>query len=131
MKVRKMVKIYIGNLSWGTTDAGLKKAFERFGVVNDANIARDRETGRSRGFGFVKMEGWPARKAIEEMNGSKLDGRVLQVREARPRGDRGRRGGRGDTKPLLRLNFETCDGDVKGDMGDADQVCDLPHRFRR
>ena len=67
MKVRKMVKIYIGNLSWGTKDAGLKKAFERFGAVNDANVARYRDTGRSRGFGFVEMEEGPARKAIEEI----------------------------------------------------------------
>lgn len=90
-----MVKIYIGNLSWGTTDVGLEKAFERFGAVNDANIARDRVTGRSRGFGFVEMEEEPARKAIEEMNGAELDGRVLKVSEARPRGDRANRGGRG------------------------------------
>ena len=83
-----MVKIYIGNLSWETTDAGLKKAFERFGIVNDANVARDRDTGKSRGFGFVEMEDYPAMKAIEEMNGAKLDGRVLHVREARPRGCR-------------------------------------------
>lgn len=91
-----MIKIYIGNLSWGTTDDGLKKAFERFGEVNDANVARDRGTGRSRGFGFVEMEEGPAMTAIEEMNGAELDGRVLKVSEARPRGDRANRGGRGD-----------------------------------
>ena len=90
-----MIKIYIGNLSWGTTDDGLKKAFERFGEVNDANVARDRETGRSRGFGFVEMEEGPARTAIEEMNGAELDGRVLKVSEARPRGDRANRGDHG------------------------------------
>jgi len=90
-----MIKIYIGNLSWGTTDDGLKKAFERFGEVNDANVARDRETGRSRGFGFVEMEEGSARTAIEEMNGAELDGRVLKVSEARPRGDRANRGDRG------------------------------------
>ena len=90
-----MIKIYIGNLSWGTTDDGLKKAFERFGAVNDANVARDRDTGRSRGFGFVEMEEGPARTAIEEMNGAELDGRVLKVSEARPRGDRANRGDRG------------------------------------
>ena len=87
-----MIKIYIGNLSWGTTDDGLKKAFERFGAVNDANVARFRHTGRSRGFGFVEMEDGQARTAIEELNGSELDGRVLKVSEARPRGDRGVRG---------------------------------------
>ena len=90
-----MVKIYIGNLSWGTTDDGLKKVFERFGEVNNANVARDRETGRSRGFGFVEMEDGPARTAIEEMNGAELDGRVLKVSEARPHGDHGNRGRRG------------------------------------
>ena len=87
-----MIKIYIGNLSWGTTDDGLEKAFERFGEVNDANVARDRETGRSRGFGFVEMEEGPARIAIKDMNGAELDGRVLKVSEARPRGNHGRRG---------------------------------------
>jgi RNA recognition motif-containing protein len=86
-----MVKIYIGNLSWGTTDEGLKKAFERFGEVKDANVARFRDTGRSRGFGFVEMEEEPARTAIKEMNGSELDGRVLKVSEKIIRVDRANR----------------------------------------
>lgn len=89
-----MIKIYIGNLSWGTTDDGLKKAFERFGSVNYANVARYRDTGRSRGFGFVEMEEEPARRAINEMNGAELDGRVLKVREARTSVHRGNRVGR-------------------------------------
>lgn len=109
-----MIKIYIGNLSWKTTDDGLKRAFERFGEVKDANVAKDRETRKSRGFGFVKMEGWPARKAIKEMNGAELDGRVLKVSEARQRVDRGNRYGRGHVKPLLRGDRRNSDGDGYG-----------------
>jgi hypothetical protein len=90
-----MIKIFIKNLAWKTTDEGLKKAFERFGSVNDANIARDRETGRSRGFGFVEMEYGQAMAAIEAMDGAVLDGRVLSVSEARLRGDRANREYRG------------------------------------
>lgn len=106
-----MIKIYIGNLSWGTTDDGLKKAFERFGEVNDANVARDRETGRSRGFGFVEMEEGPARIAIKDMNGAELDGRVLKVSEARPRGNRGNHSGRGNGKRWPRGDRGNRDGD--------------------
>ena len=112
-----MIKIYIGNLSWGTTDDGLKKAFERFGAVNDANVARFRHTGRSRGFGFVEMEDGQARTAIEEMDGSELDGRVLKVSEARPRGNHGGRGfhggngGRGHGKRFPRRYEVTGDAD--------------------
>ena len=112
-----MIKIYIGNLSWGTTDDGLKKAFERFGEVNDANVARDRDTGRSRGLGSVEMEDGQARTAIEEMNGSELDGRVLKVSEARPRGNHGGRGfhggngGRGHGKRFPRRYEVTSDAD--------------------
>ena len=99
-----MVRIYIGNLSWGTTDDGLKKAFERFGEVNDANVARDRETGRSRGFGFVEMPNREqAETAIRELDGSELDGRRIRVgyeggykEDMGGRRDRGRGRGRPD-----------------------------------
>ncbi len=93
--------LYVGNLSFNTTSDGLRQAFEQFGAVTNAQIITDRETGRSRGFGFVEMaEGGD--EAIEEMNGTELDGRTLTVNEARPREDRrggggggGRRGGGG------------------------------------
>ena len=92
-----MKKIYVGNLSYSTTDDALRSAFSAFGGVRDATILKDRETGRSRGFGFVEMEDDDqAVAAIEGLNGSQLDGRTLTVNEARPReGSRGGRGGGG------------------------------------
>ncbi len=93
-------KLFVGGLSWNTNDDGLRQAFERFGEVTDAKVITDRETGRSRGFGFVTYtQGEDADRAIEEMNGSELDGRTLNVNEARDRerdgGSRGGGGGRG------------------------------------
>jgi RNA recognition motif-containing protein len=96
-------KIYVGNLSYKTTEDDLSKAFSAFGTVRSATINRDRETGQSRGFGFVEMgSDEQATAAIEGLNGSELGGRRLTVNEARPRpagggrGDRGPRGDRGD-----------------------------------
>lgn len=90
-------KLFIGGLSFDTNEPGLRVAFERFGEVIEAKIINDRDTGRSRGFGFVTFaDGEGARKAIAEMNGATLDGRALKVNEAEERnfggGDRG--GGR-------------------------------------
>lgn len=92
-----MKKIYVGNLSYSTTDDALRSAFSAFGTVRDVTILKDRETGRSRGFGFVEMEDdEQATSAIEGLNGSQLDGRTLTVNEARPREEgRGGRGGGG------------------------------------
>lgn len=90
-------KLFIGGLSWNTNDDGLRQAFEKFGDVEEARIITDRETGRSRGFGFVTFsDGEDARKAISEMDGKELDGRTIKVNEAeeKPR-DGGGRGGRG------------------------------------
>ena len=88
------MNIYVGNLSHDTTDAGLRAAFEAHGEVSSAQVITDRDTGRSRGFGFVEMpSGDEARAAIEALNGTELDSRTLNVNEARPRGDR--RGGSG------------------------------------
>ena len=85
-------KLFVGGLSWGTDDHGLREAFEQFGEVTDARVITDRDTGRSRGFGFVTFaEVGDADKAIEAMNGSQLDGRTLNVNEAQDR----RRGGGG------------------------------------
>jgi cold-inducible RNA-binding protein len=87
-------KLYVGNLSFQTSSEDLQKLFAQVGTVESATIVEDRDTGRSRGFGFVEMatkeEG---QKAIEEFNGKDFNGRNLTVNEARPREDRGNRGG--------------------------------------
>ena len=86
-------KLFVGGLSWGTNDDGLRTAFEQFGEVTDSKVISDRETGRSRGFGFVTFaNAADAQTAIESMNGAELDGRSLNVNEAQ---DRGRGGGGG------------------------------------
>src|SRR5580765_3383214 len=91
-------KLFVGNLSFNTTENDLQDAFAAHGSVVEANIMMDRVSGRSRGFAFITM-GSPeeAQKAIEAMNGSQLDGRALTVNIARPREDRppGGGGGRG------------------------------------
>ena len=80
-----MKKIYVGNLPWSATDASLRDAFAAFGEVQSASVVTDRETGRSRGFGFVEMDGADAEKAIRELDGRDLDGRAMRVNEARPK----------------------------------------------
>jgi len=96
------MKLYCGSLSWDTDDDSLRDAFERFGEVEDARVITDRETGRSRGFGFVTfVNREDAQKSIEEMDGTELDGRTIKVNEARERAPRsggghgGGGGGRG------------------------------------
>ncbi|MDG1895814.1 MAG: RNA-binding protein [Fuerstiella sp.] len=84
--------IFVGSLAWGTTSEGLEQAFAEFGVVTSAKVISDRETGRSKGFGFVEMESG-GDEAIEALNGADLDGRQIVVNEARPREDRGGGGG--------------------------------------
>ena len=90
-------KLFVGGLSWGTTDDGLHGAFSPFGEIVEAKVITDRETGRSRGFGFVTFandEG--ATKAIAEMDGTELDGRTIKVNEAEDKPARtGGGGGRG------------------------------------
>jgi cold-inducible RNA-binding protein len=89
-------KLYVGNLSFGTTDSDLRTMFEEFGSVESAQVIMDRETGRSKGFGFVEMGGQQeAEAAIKAMNGKDMDGRALTVNEAKPREDRGGRSGGG------------------------------------
>lgn len=89
-------KLFVGGLAWATDDHALQAAFEQFGEVTDAKVITDRETGRSRGFGFVTFaEGNDADNAIQEMDGSELDGRRLNVSEARERSPRGGGGGGG------------------------------------
>ena len=84
------MNIFVGNLTWTTTEEELAQLFEPFGTVSQARIAMDRETGRSRGFGFVEMPNdAEAEAAIEELHGATIGGRPLTVNEARPREDRG------------------------------------------
>lgn len=94
------MKIYVGNLSFQTTEDTLRAAFEAHGAVQSAMLVMDRETGRPRGFGFVEMEdNAQAQAAIAALNGRELDGRQLNVNEARPKpaggGGGGFGGGRG------------------------------------
>jgi cold-inducible RNA-binding protein len=90
-------RIYVGNLSFQTTEHDLSTLFERIGRVESVNIITDRDTGRSKGFAFVEMSDADADKAIAQLNGTEVGGRTLTVNEARPREDRGGRGdgGRG------------------------------------
>lgn len=93
-------KLYVGNLSYSTTDESLNSAFAAFGTVESARVIMDRETGRSKGFGFVEMASdEEAQKAVSGMDGQPLDGRNLKVAEARPvennRGGGGGFGGNG------------------------------------
>jgi len=83
------MNIYVGNVSWQLTEEDLSAKFAEFGAVDSAKIITDRETGRSKGFGFVEMPNQAeAEKAIEELNGHELDGRALKVNESKPREDR-------------------------------------------
>lgn len=89
-------KLYVGNLSYETTGSDLQKLFEAFGTVESAQVISDRDTGRSKGFGFVEMaNGQEAEAAINGLNGKEVGGRSLTVNEAKPREDRGGRGGFG------------------------------------
>jgi cold-inducible RNA-binding protein len=88
------LNIYVGNLSFTTTEADLKEAFQAFGEVSSCNIIKDKFSGESRGFGFVEMPNKDeAEKAISMLNGKDLKGRALKVNEAKPRTDRPRGGG--------------------------------------
>jgi RNA recognition motif-containing protein len=87
-------KLYVGNLSFETTETDLKELFERSGSVETVRIITDRDTGRSKGFGFVEMQDG-GDKAIAENNGKDFKGRSLTVNEARPMGSRDSRGGGG------------------------------------
>ena len=87
-------KLYVGGLSYNTTENTLKEAFSQAGTVESATVITDRMSGRSKGFGFVEMSSEEeAQKAIEMLNGKELDGRSITVNEARPQEDRPRQGG--------------------------------------
>jgi RNA recognition motif-containing protein len=87
-------KLYVGNLAYGVTDSALEAMFAAHGSVQSAQVIMDRDTGRSKGFGFVEMSNdQEAQNAIQALNGQQNDGRALVVNEARPREDRGGRSG--------------------------------------
>lgn len=89
------MNLYISNLSYNITDADLKELFAEYGEIVSAKVIMDRETGRSRGFGFVELsDDELAKKAIEELNQASYDEKIINVTEARPREARGDRGGR-------------------------------------
>jgi RNA recognition motif-containing protein len=90
------MKLYVGNLSFQTSSEDLQQLFSQAGTVESASVVEDRETGRSRGFGFVEMAtAEEGAAAIAQFNGKEVNGRSLTVNEARPREDRGNRGGGG------------------------------------
>ncbi len=89
-----MKNIFVGNLSFGTTETTVRTIFEPYGSVDRVNIVTDRETGQARGFAFVEMSvDAEGNAAINGLNGRDVDGRTLNVNEARPKTDRGSRGG--------------------------------------
>ncbi|MBK9062743.1 MAG: RNA-binding protein [Acidobacteria bacterium] len=93
------MKLYVGNLPYSVNDNVLRSTFEAYGAVESARVISDRETGQSKGFGFVEMADGDAQKAMSALNGQELDGRALRVNEARPQeprtGGGGGGGGRG------------------------------------
>jgi cold-inducible RNA-binding protein len=91
-----MKNIFVGNLSFGATEDAVRSMFEAYGTVEKVNLITDRDTGQARGFGFVEMSvNADADRAIAELNGREMDGRALNVNEARPKTDRGGSGGGG------------------------------------
>lgn len=86
------MQIYVGNMSYGTTEESIKVLFDAYGTVDNVKLITDRETGRAKGFGFVTMnDDQEAQTAIEELNGKEFDGRTLRINEARPKEERPRR----------------------------------------
>jgi len=84
------MNIFVSNLSYGVDDAGLREIFEEYGTVSSAKVIMDRETGRSRGFGFVEMDDAEGQNAIDGLDRAEYEGKVLSVSVARPREDRPR-----------------------------------------
>ena len=94
-----MKNIFVGNLSFGSTEQDVRSMFEQFGSIERVSIVTDRETGKARGFGFVEMSNDDeAERAIAALNGANLDDRAINVNEARPKEDRGGGGGGGGNR---------------------------------
>ena len=94
-----MKNIFVGNLSFGATDNTIRSLFETHGAVEKVNVVTDRDTGRSKGFGFVEMtDDAEAQRAITALSGREVDGRALTVNEARPKTDRSTGGGGGRSR---------------------------------
>lgn len=90
------MNIYAGNLAYSVTDQSLEELFSEFGTVTSARVIQDRDTGRSKGFGFVEMStSEESNAAIEALNGKEIDGRAVTINEARPKPQGGSGGGRG------------------------------------
>lgn len=94
------MKLYVGNIAYSTTEQSLREAFSQYGEVEEVAVIMDRESGRPRGFAFVSMKNdGEAREAVEQLNGTQLDGRTINVNEAKPKasggGGGGHRGGGG------------------------------------
>lgn len=99
-------KLYVGGLSYGTSDSALRELFSQAGTVESATVIMDRESGRSKGFGFVEMSSdQEASKAIDLFNGKELDGRTITVNEARPQEKRPQQGGFGGRRDDRRRRF--------------------------
>ena len=108
-------RLYVGNLAYSVTSQSLEQLFSEYGQVKDATVVQDRDTGRSKGFGFVEMaDNAQAQAAIQGMNLKEVDGRCLTVNEARPREDRGGYGGGGGS----RGGYGGGGGDGGGGRGD-------------
>lgn len=90
------MNIYVGNLSYKVSDNDLKETFEKFGEVASAKVITDRDTGRSKGFGFVEMENdSEAQNAIDDLDGTEMDGRTIKVNKAKPKPSGNRSSGHG------------------------------------
>ena len=89
------MKLYVGNLSYNTTDSTLNDLFAPYGQVESARVITDRDTGSSKGFGFVEMSNSDAQKAMGALNGREIDGRAIRVNEAKPQESRTGGGGGG------------------------------------
>jgi RNA recognition motif-containing protein len=99
LNVIMSMKLYVGNLSFDTTQQDLEQIFGEIGTVESSNIIEDRDTGRSRGFAFVEMSSKEeGQNAIAQLNGKEIGGRSLTVNEAKPREDRGGSGGHGSNR---------------------------------
>lgn len=111
-------KLFVGSLSWNTDDDGLRNAFEEFGEVTDAKVITERDTGRSRGFGFVTFASADdAQAAVSAMDGQQLDGRTIAVNLAREREGGGGGGGRGGDRGGFRGGNSGGGGGYRGGNG--------------